>query len=111
MSNSVEDLQMLRLIRAFQKLTDQGTRRMVLLYVEDQVSEAASRGTGRVLHQVLAWDWQQHNRRFVVVGLQTCKAKAYFASRRRNPMRLALPYLGIGLCASLAAWMSVMLFY
>jgi hypothetical protein len=64
-----------------------------------------------VLHQVLAWDWQQHNRRFVVVGLQTCKAKAYFASRRRNPMRLALPYLGIGLCASLAAWMSVMLFY
>jgi len=26
-------------------------------------------------------------------------------------MRLALPYLGVGLCASLAAWMSVMLFY
>jgi hypothetical protein len=25
-------------------------------------------------------------------------------------MRLALPYLGIGLCASLATWMSVMLF-
>jgi hypothetical protein len=44
MSNSVEDLQMLRLIRAFQKLTDQGTRRMVLLYVEDQVQKQQAEG-------------------------------------------------------------------
>jgi hypothetical protein len=45
MSNSVEDLQMLRLIRAFQKLTDQGTRRTVLLYVEDQVQKQQAEGS------------------------------------------------------------------
>jgi hypothetical protein len=45
MSNSVEDLQMLRLIRAFQKLTDQGTRRTVLLYVEDQVQKQQADGS------------------------------------------------------------------
>jgi hypothetical protein len=50
MSNGVEDLQMLRLIRAFQKLTDQGTRRTLLLYVEEQVQKqqaeaAAQRST------------------------------------------------------------------
>jgi hypothetical protein len=28
-----------------------------------------------------------------------------------KPMRLALPYLGIGLSASLAAWLSVLLLY
>jgi hypothetical protein len=37
MAKGIEDLQMLRLIRAFQKLTDPDTRRMMLLYVEEQV--------------------------------------------------------------------------
>ena len=37
MSHSVEDLQMLRLIKAFQKLSDQDARRSVVLYVEEQV--------------------------------------------------------------------------
>jgi hypothetical protein len=37
MAKGTEDLQMLRLIRAFQKLLDPDTRRMVLLYVEEQV--------------------------------------------------------------------------
>jgi hypothetical protein len=37
MAKGTEDLQMLRLIRAFQKLTEPDTRRMVLLYVEEQV--------------------------------------------------------------------------
>jgi hypothetical protein len=45
MSNSVEDSQMLRLIRAFQKLTDQGTRRTVLLYVEEQVQKQPAEAT------------------------------------------------------------------
>ena len=37
MAKGTDDLQMLRLIRAFQKLIDPDTRRMVLLYVEEQV--------------------------------------------------------------------------
>jgi len=37
MAKGIDDLQMLRLIRAFQKLIDPETRRMVLLYVEEQV--------------------------------------------------------------------------
>ncbi|MDH2407004.1 hypothetical protein QCM77_45400 [Bradyrhizobium sp. SSUT18] len=37
MANAIEDLQMLRLIRTFQKLIDPDTRRMVLLYVEERV--------------------------------------------------------------------------
>ncbi|MDH2357233.1 hypothetical protein QCM80_42705 [Bradyrhizobium sp. SSUT112] len=41
MANGVEDLQILRLIKAFQKLTDQDTRRMVLRYIEEQVEETA----------------------------------------------------------------------
>ncbi|MGY3080290.1 hypothetical protein ACVWZZ_006698 [Bradyrhizobium sp. LM6.10] len=39
MANGTEDLQMLRLMRAFQKLTDQDTRRKVLLYAEEQVHQ------------------------------------------------------------------------
>ena len=39
MAKGIEDLQMLRLIRAFQKLTDPDTRRMMLLYVEEQVQK------------------------------------------------------------------------
>ncbi|GGI33692.1 hypothetical protein GCM10010987_75650 [Bradyrhizobium guangdongense] len=37
MPHSVEDLQMLRLVKAFQKLSDQDARRSVVLYVEEQV--------------------------------------------------------------------------
>jgi hypothetical protein len=39
MVNGVEDLQILRLIRAFQKLTDQDTRRVIVRYVEEQVEK------------------------------------------------------------------------
>jgi hypothetical protein len=39
MSSGVEDLQMLRLIKAFQKMTDQEARRMVILYVEEQLEK------------------------------------------------------------------------
>lgn len=39
MSNSVEDLQMLRLIKAFQKISDQDARRMVVQYVEEQLDK------------------------------------------------------------------------
>ncbi|MCJ9729562.1 hypothetical protein [Bradyrhizobium sp. PRIMUS42] len=36
MPSSVEDLQMLRLIKAFRTISDQDARRAVLLYVEEQ---------------------------------------------------------------------------
>lgn len=39
MSKSVEDLQMLRLIKAFQKISDQDARRMVVQYVEEQLDK------------------------------------------------------------------------
>ena len=39
MTNGSEDLQILRLIKAFQKLTDQDTRRMVVRYVEELVEQ------------------------------------------------------------------------
>lgn len=39
MANGVEDLQMLRLIRAFQKVTDQDTRHMIIRYVEERVEK------------------------------------------------------------------------
>jgi hypothetical protein len=45
MANGVEDLQMLRLIRAFLKLTDQGTRRTVVLYAEEQVQKQQAEAT------------------------------------------------------------------
>lgn len=35
MPSCIEDLQMLRLIKAFEKITDQKLRRMVLQYVEE----------------------------------------------------------------------------
>lgn len=37
MPNNIEDLQMLRLIKAFQKVKDEGARRMILLFVEERV--------------------------------------------------------------------------
>ncbi|WP_298877742.1 hypothetical protein [uncultured Bradyrhizobium sp.] len=39
MANGVEELHLLRLIRAFQKLTDQDTRQMIICYVEEQVEK------------------------------------------------------------------------
>ncbi|WP_271568456.1 hypothetical protein [Bradyrhizobium sp. CCBAU 11386] len=41
MSNRIieDDLEMLRLIKAFQKITDQDTRRMILLYVDEQLEK------------------------------------------------------------------------
>ena len=44
MSNSVEDLQMLRLIKAFQKISDQDVRRMVVLYTEEQLEKLQAKG-------------------------------------------------------------------
>jgi hypothetical protein len=41
MANCVEDLQILRLIKAFQKLTDQDTRREVVRYIEEKVETKA----------------------------------------------------------------------
>jgi DNA-binding FrmR family transcriptional regulator len=41
MASGVEDLQILRLIRAFQKLTDQAKRQMVIRYIEEQVEKNA----------------------------------------------------------------------
>lgn len=35
--NNIEDLQMLRLIKAFQNVKDEATRRMILMFVEEQV--------------------------------------------------------------------------
>ncbi|WP_168195533.1 hypothetical protein [Bradyrhizobium sp. NAS80.1] len=39
MSSYVEDLQMLRLIKAFQQITDQEARRIVVLSVEEQLEK------------------------------------------------------------------------
>lgn len=39
MPNNVEDLQMLRLIKAFQRISDQDARRMVVLHVEQQAEK------------------------------------------------------------------------
>ena len=39
MSNGVEDLQMLRLIKAFQKIADPDLRRMIVLLVEEQAEK------------------------------------------------------------------------
>jgi hypothetical protein len=39
MSNDVEDLQMLRMIKAFQRVKDEDTRRMILLFVEEQAKK------------------------------------------------------------------------
>ena len=39
MSQGVEDLQMLRLITAFQKIADKDARRLVLMFVEEQLEK------------------------------------------------------------------------
>ncbi|UPK23088.1 hypothetical protein [Bradyrhizobium sp. 131] len=53
MSQGVEDLQMLRLITAFQKIADKDARRLVLMFVEEQLEkqQAQSRQKlGRIEH-------------------------------------------------------------
>ncbi|MCK1377453.1 hypothetical protein IVB33_03090 [Bradyrhizobium sp. 24] len=39
MPQGVEDLQMLRLITAFQKIADKDARRLVLMFVEEQLEK------------------------------------------------------------------------
>lgn len=111
-----QHLQMLRLIRAFQKLTDQDTRQMIIRYVQEQVEKQKAKTNsappGCRLSARDLWAPAPHNFRFVAPDGPTCDADSIFASRRESPMRLLLlPYLGIGLCASLAAWLTVMLLY
>jgi hypothetical protein len=43
MPNNIQDLQMLRLIKAFNKITDEGTRRMIVLFVEEQVQKQGAK--------------------------------------------------------------------
>jgi len=43
MVNGVEDLQILRLVKAFQKLTDQDTRRQVVRYVEEVLEKQTAK--------------------------------------------------------------------
>lgn len=53
MSKGVEDLQMLRLIKAFQNITDKDARRRVLMFVEEllEKQQAQSRQKlGRIEH-------------------------------------------------------------
>lgn len=53
MTQPVEDLQMLRLIKAFQNITDRDTRRLVLLFVEEQLDKQLAqsrRKLGRTEH-------------------------------------------------------------
>ncbi|MGY4365263.1 hypothetical protein ACVW1A_001328 [Bradyrhizobium sp. LB1.3] len=42
MSKATDDLQMLRLIKAFQRIVDRDTRRTVVLYVEEQAQKQES---------------------------------------------------------------------
>jgi hypothetical protein len=46
MPSCIEDLQMLRLIKAFEKITDQDFRRMALLCVEEQLEQKANARLG-----------------------------------------------------------------
>ncbi|WP_201724145.1 hypothetical protein [Bradyrhizobium centrolobii] len=48
MSNSVEDLEMLRLIKAFQKVRDKDARRMILRYLEDQVRKEETKNEPKI---------------------------------------------------------------
>lgn len=43
MPNGSEDLQILRLIKAFQKLADHEVRRMVVKFVEEQVEKQSTK--------------------------------------------------------------------
>ncbi|MDA9508940.1 hypothetical protein XI09_30765 [Bradyrhizobium sp. CCBAU 11386] len=46
MSKGVEDLQILRLIKAFQKITDQDARRLIILFVEEQLQKQQAKASG-----------------------------------------------------------------
>ena len=46
MSNSVEDLQMLRLIKAFQKVADPDARRTIIVFVEEQAQKQGGKKRG-----------------------------------------------------------------
>ena len=43
MPTNIEDLQMLRLIKAFQNVKDEGARRMILVFVEEQVENGKAK--------------------------------------------------------------------
>lgn len=48
MPNATDDLQTLRLIKAFQRVKDEATRRKILVYVEEEARrDEASRGQSR----------------------------------------------------------------
>lgn len=59
----------------------------------------------------LSWVWTTrcsvniYNSGFVVAKLQ------HICVSEGKPMRLAMPYLGTGLCAPMAVWMSMILLY
>lgn len=50
MSNRVEDVQMLRLAKAFYKIKSAEVRRAVLLYVEEQLEKEEKRPEGLPAH-------------------------------------------------------------
>jgi hypothetical protein len=54
MSHSVQDLQMLRLIKAFQKIAESDARRMVLLYVERQQVKTAEQAPPSTSQRMLS---------------------------------------------------------
>ncbi|MCK1447252.1 hypothetical protein IVB34_40225 [Bradyrhizobium sp. 2] len=45
MPNGVEDLQVLRLIKTFQKITDPDIRRMIVVYAEEQLQKQQTKPT------------------------------------------------------------------
>jgi hypothetical protein len=45
MSNGVEDLQMLRLIKTFQKITEPDVRREILLFAEEQLQKQQTKAS------------------------------------------------------------------
>lgn len=45
MSKSVEDLQILRLIKAFRKITDQDVRRLIILFAEEQLQKQQAKAS------------------------------------------------------------------
>lgn len=47
MSPSTEDLQMLRLIKAFQQIADKDARRLAVLFAEEQLEKQKARERGK----------------------------------------------------------------
>lgn len=52
-----------------------------------------------------------YNSRFVAMRFAACEAERYLRVSEGSPMRLALPYLGIGFCVLLTGWLSLTLIY